>query len=189
MTSLTMACCPNSFQLRLAFSCRKPPDVFSGMRVRNLERRRIHLFLFAGNNRTNDSNCVGTRNTWLNSTSSDDGLGGWSETDDVAEKSVDSKGEKQSFAGIVVAGAAGVILVTALTFAALCIGKRNSTRVKHQREPLTALQEMPMASDNHDDTVEDGKFLENSRMEKGINNDLSLYAENDGTIEKVELVN
>uniref|UniRef100_M1CXK8 Uncharacterized protein n=1 Tax=Solanum tuberosum TaxID=4113 RepID=M1CXK8_SOLTU len=99
MTSLTMACCPNSFQLRLAFSCRKPPDVFSGMRVRNLERRRIHLFLFAGNNRTNDSNCVGTRNTWLNSTSSDDGLGGWSETDDVAEKSVDSKGEKQSFAG------------------------------------------------------------------------------------------
>uniref|UniRef100_M1CXL1 Uncharacterized protein n=1 Tax=Solanum tuberosum TaxID=4113 RepID=M1CXL1_SOLTU len=63
------------------------------------------------------------------------------------------------------------------------------TGVKHQREPLTALQEMPMASDNHDDTVEDGKFLENSRMEKGINNDLSLYAENDGTIEKVELVN
>ncbi|KAK4718438.1 hypothetical protein R3W88_016776 [Solanum pinnatisectum] len=122
------------------------------MRVRKLERHRIHLFLFAGNNRTNDSNY--------------DGLGGWSETDGVAEKSVDSKGEKQSFAGIVVAGAAGVILVTALTFAALCIGKRNSTRVKHQREPLTALQEVPMASDNHDDTVEDGKFLENSRMEK-----------------------
>ncbi|KAG5600662.1 hypothetical protein H5410_032032, partial [Solanum commersonii] len=71
------------------------------------------------------------------------------------------------FLGIVVAGAAGVILVTALTFAALCIGKRNSTRVKHQREPLTELQEMPMASDNHDDTVEDGKLLKNSRMEKG----------------------
>ncbi|XP_049411245.1 uncharacterized protein LOC125874406 isoform X2 [Solanum stenotomum] len=71
-----------------------------------------------------------------------------------------------NMAGIVVAGAAGVILVTVLTFAALCIGKRNSTRVKHQREPLTVLQEMPMASDNHDDTVEDGIFLENSRMEK-----------------------
>ncbi|XP_049411246.1 uncharacterized protein LOC125874406 isoform X3 [Solanum stenotomum] len=166
MTSLTMACCPNSFQLRLAFSCRKPPALFSGMRVRKLEYRRIRFFLFAGNDRINDSNCVGRRNTWVNSTPSVDGLGGWSETDDVAEKSADSKGKKQSFAGIVVAGAAGVILVTVLTFAALCIGKRNSTRVKHQREPLTVLQEMPMASDNHDDTVEDGIFLENSRMEK-----------------------
>ncbi|KAK6786738.1 hypothetical protein RDI58_015263 [Solanum bulbocastanum] len=42
------------------------------------------------------------------------------------------------------------------------------TGVKHQKEPLTALQEMPMASDNHDDTVQEGKFLENSRMEKAI---------------------
>lgn len=64
-----------------------------------------------------------------------------------------------------------------MTFKCMYIG------VKQQREPLIALQETPMAY-----TVEDGKFLENNRIEKGINNDLSLYAENDRTIDKVELV-
>lgn len=63
------------------------------MRASKLERRGI---LFVGTN--DSSSCFRRRNTWVNSTSSVDGLGGWSETDDVAQKSVDSKG-KQSIAG------------------------------------------------------------------------------------------
>lgn len=51
------------------------------------------------------------------------------------------------------------------------------TGVKQQMDPLTVLQEMPMASDNHDDTVEDGKFLENSQTEKGINKDMQKMME------------
>lgn len=67
MTSLIMSCYPNSFQLRLAFNCRKSlPVFFSCMRVRKLECPRICLFLFAGNDRINDTNCIGRRNTWVN---------------------------------------------------------------------------------------------------------------------------
>lgn len=67
MTSLIMSCYPNSFQLRLAFNCRKSlPVFFSCMRVRKLECPRIHFFLFAGNDRINDTNYVGGRNTWVN---------------------------------------------------------------------------------------------------------------------------
>uniref|UniRef100_K4C4X1 Uncharacterized protein n=1 Tax=Solanum lycopersicum TaxID=4081 RepID=K4C4X1_SOLLC len=66
MTSL-ISCYPNSFQLRLAFNCRKSlPVFFSCMRVRKLECPRIHFFLFAGNDRINDTNYVGGRNTWVN---------------------------------------------------------------------------------------------------------------------------
>ncbi|KAK6794488.1 hypothetical protein RDI58_007941 [Solanum bulbocastanum] len=69
------------------------------------------------------------------------------------------------------AGAAGIILVSGLTFAALSINRRSSTRIKQQMEPLTTQEEMSIDSDNHNDTVQeetvlgDNEFKDNSGEE------------------------
>ncbi|XP_049393532.1 uncharacterized protein LOC125857920 isoform X2 [Solanum stenotomum] len=69
------------------------------------------------------------------------------------------------------AGAAGIILVSGLTFAALSISRRSSTRIKQQMVPLTAQEEMSIDSDNQNDIVQeekgvgDNEFKDNSGEE------------------------
>lgn len=188
MSSLTTTWCPNSFQLRLAFSSKKPSAVFAGMRVGKRDYRGVRLVSITMNNVSNGGG-VEKRSAGVNSTSSADGFAGWSGADG-AEKPSDSQ-RKQSIAGIVGAGAAGIILVSGVTFAALSISRRSSTRIKQQMEPLTAQQEISIDSDNHNDTVQEEKVLDDNEIkdnsgeefQAGISKDPSLYTENVGDIE------
>ncbi|MCD7465146.1 hypothetical protein HAX54_000690 [Datura stramonium] len=188
MSSLTTTWCPNSFQLRLAFSSKKPSAVFAGMRVGKLDYRGVRLVSVTMNNVSNGGE-VEKRSAGLNSTSSADGFAGWSGADG-AEKPSDSQ-RKQSIAGIVGAGATGIILVSGITFAALSISRRSSTRIKQQMEPLTAQQEISIDSDNHNDTVQEEEVLDDNEIkdnsgeefQEGISKDPYLYTENVGGIE------
>ncbi|KAJ8536782.1 hypothetical protein K7X08_035183 [Anisodus acutangulus] len=184
MSSLTTTTwCPNSFQLRLALSNKKP----AVMRVRKLDYRRVSITM--NNNVSNGSGVEKRSNTGVKPTNSADGFAGWSGADG-AEKSSDSQG-KQNIAGIVGAGAAGIILVSGLTFAALSISRRSSTRIKQQMEPLTIQQEMSINSDNHNDTVQEEKVLDDNEIKEnsgkelqgGISKDPSLYIEDVGASE------
>ncbi|XP_055825178.1 uncharacterized protein LOC129893803 isoform X2 [Solanum dulcamara] len=188
MSSLTTTWCPNSFQLRLAFSSKKPSAVFARMRFGKLDYRGVRLVSITMNSVSNGG--VEKKNAGgVNSTSSADDFAGWSGADG-AEKPSDSQG-KQSIAGIVGAGVAGIILVSGLTFAALSISRRSSTRIKQQMEPLTAQQEMSIDSDNHNDTVQEEKVLDDNEFkdnsgeefQAGKSKDPSLYTENVGAID------
>ncbi|XP_059304792.1 uncharacterized protein LOC132056551 isoform X1 [Lycium ferocissimum] len=189
MSSLTTTWCPNSFQLRLAFTSKKPKAIFAGMRVGKLDYHGVRLVSIKmnGNNVSNGSGVEKRSSAGVNSTNSTDGFAGWSGADG-AEKSSESQG-KQNIAGIVGAGAAGIILVSGLTFAALSISRRSSIRIKQQMEPLTAHQEMSIDSDNHNDTVQEEKVLDDNEIkdysgeEAGISKDPSLYTENAGAVE------
>ncbi|XP_021676794.2 uncharacterized protein LOC110662203 isoform X2 [Hevea brasiliensis] len=64
--------------------------------------------------------------------------------------------------GIVGAGVAGVILVAGLTFAALSLSKRSTSRPKQQMEPLTTQQEVSLFSNLEDDKLETNKSEESS---------------------------
>lgn len=96
--------CPNSSQLRLAFSCKnkKPSAVFAGMRVGKLDYRGVRLVLISMNNSNVSIGGGGLekrRSTGVNSASSSaDGFSGWSGAD-AAEKSTDSQ-RKKSITGI-----------------------------------------------------------------------------------------
>lgn len=156
MSSLTTTWCPNSFQLRLAFRSKKPLAVFAGMRVGKLDYRGVRLVSITMNSVSNGG-VEKTSAGGVNSTASADGFSGWSGADG-AEKPSDSQGKK-SIAGMVGAGAAGIILVSGLTLAALSISRRSSTRIKQQMEPLTAQEEMSINSDNQNDIVQEEKVL------------------------------
>lgn len=189
MSSLTTTWCPNSFQLRLAFRSKKPSAFFAGMRIGKLDYRGVRLVSITMNSVSNGGGVEKRTAGGVNSTSSEDGFAGWSGADG-AEKPSDSPG-KQSIAGIVGAGAAGIILVSGLTFAALSINRRSSTRIKQQMEPLTAQQEMSIDSENHSDiaqeekVLDDNEFKDNSGEEfpAGISKDKSLHNENIGAID------
>lgn len=189
-SSLTTTWCPNSFQLRLAFRTKKPSVVFAGMRFGKLDYRGVRLVsITMKHNNVSNGSGVEKTSAGVKSTSSEDGFAGWSGADG-AEKPSDSQG-KQSIAGIVGAGAAGIILVSGLTFAALSISRRSSTRIKQQMEPLRAQQEMSINSDNHNDTVQEEKVLDANEIkdnsgeefQAGISKDPSLNTENVGAIE------
>lgn len=97
--------CPNSSQLRLAFSCKnkKPSAVFAGMRVGKLDYRGVRLVSISVNNINVSIGGGGLekRSTGVNSTSSSaDGFAGWSGAD-AAEKSTDSQQRKKSITGII----------------------------------------------------------------------------------------
>lgn len=97
MSSLTTTWCPNSFQLRLAFSSKKPSAVFAGMRFGKLDYRGVRLVSITMNSVSNGGG-VGKKSAGgVNSTSSADGFAGWSGADG-AEKPSDLQG-KQSIAG------------------------------------------------------------------------------------------
>ncbi|KAF3674895.1 putative cytochrome 89A2-like [Capsicum annuum] len=192
MSSLTTTWCPNSFQLRLALRSKKPCAVnFAGMRFGKLDYRGVRLVSFnVKNSNVSNGSGAGVEKTsgGDNSSAVEDGFAGWS-GNDGAQKPNDSQG-KQNIAGLVGAGAAGIILVSGLTFAALSISRRSSTRIKQQMEPLTEQQEMSINSDNHNDTVPKEKVLDENEtkdksdeeLQEGIK-DPSLYTENVGAIE------
>ncbi|PSS33066.1 Centrosomal protein [Actinidia chinensis var. chinensis] len=152
MTSLRTTWSPNSFQLRLALNCRKSPVILVRMRVRKLGRQVRVLSVGGGSARS--GNGVERRsngNSWKVSNSSADAFSGWS-GDDGGEPSVDL--ERKRWLGGLVAGAAGVILVTGLTFATLSLSKRNTSRPVQEMQPLTTQEEVSLASDDQNDRVE-----------------------------------
>ncbi|KAK6121677.1 hypothetical protein DH2020_044583 [Rehmannia glutinosa] len=121
--------------------------------------------------------------SWANLNSSADGFSGWANAD-AEGHSGDSK-PKKSLLGILGTGAAGVLLVAGLIFAAL------SMRVKKEMVPLTTQQEKSLSSDDNPNQVEEQKngeevgMLESSSEESktGTNRDPSLYIENSEAIE------
>ncbi|GFY84205.1 hypothetical protein Acr_03g0009790 [Actinidia rufa] len=151
MTSLRTTWSPNSFQLRLALNCRKSPVILVRMRVRKLGRQ-VRVPVGGGSARS--GNGVERRsngNSWKVSNSSVDAFSGWS-GDDGGEPSVDL--ERKRWLGGFGAGAAGVILVTGLTFATLSLSKRNTSRPVQEMQPLTTQEEVSLASDDQNDRVE-----------------------------------
>ncbi|KAA8533715.1 hypothetical protein F0562_031232 [Nyssa sinensis] len=185
MTTLSTAWSPNSFQLRLAFNCRKSPTVCVRMRVQKLDRK-IRVPSAAGGSARNGNGVEQRRtvNSWMNSNSSIDAFSGWSGADG-GKKSLDSQ-RKQWLRGIVGAGVAGVILVAGITFAALSISKRSTARLAKEMKPLTGQQEVSLASDDQNDRVEeDGNESKNMtqdssalEIETGTDKDSSSYTEN-----------
>ncbi|KAL3524287.1 hypothetical protein ACH5RR_017121 [Cinchona calisaya] len=159
MSSLTTTWSPSSFQLRLAFAARKsPPSVlFFQTRIRRKPLDRgICVFSVSENSpaRNNGVERRRTGDSWaVNSNSIADGFAGWT----TGEQSQDESRSKQSIQGILGVSVAGVILVAGLTFAALSVGKRNTSRVKQHMEPLTTQQEMSLASYDHIDNIKDDR--------------------------------
>ncbi|KAI9162112.1 hypothetical protein LWI28_023995 [Acer negundo] len=144
MASTAATWSPSSLQLRLALNCRNPPAILARSRFNKLNRP-VRLRCVA----KNDSG--GAR---IRSDSSVDTFSGWSGSDNN-EEPLESQ-RKKWFGGIVAAGVAGVVLFTGLTFAALSLNKRSSSKVKPQMESLTTEQEVLVASDSKDDQVEEG---------------------------------
>ncbi|XVF53591.1 hypothetical protein PTKIN_Ptkin05aG0110600 [Pterospermum kingtungense] len=77
-------------------------------------------------------------------------------------------------------GSAGVVLVAGLSFAAMSLSNRNTSRPK---QPLTAQQEVSLASDNESDKVEENEG------ETVIQKDLSSHSEFNGTSSDTKLDN
>ncbi|KAM7499668.1 hypothetical protein LguiA_024082 [Lonicera macranthoides] len=192
MTSLNTTWLPNSFQLRLAFHCRKSP-VLLRMRVHKLDCQ-ICLFPVAGESGKNGNRSQWRRigNSSMNSNSSIDAFSGWSSatgTDGGEEQSTEPP-RKRWPGGIVGAGVAGFVLVAGLAFAMLSMSKGTS-RPKQQMEPLTTQEEMSFVSADQGDIVEeDGNEGKNATVgsfslesKTGTNKDSSSYAEtNEATI-------
>ncbi|XP_011084429.1 uncharacterized protein LOC105166682 isoform X4 [Sesamum indicum] len=162
----TMTFCPSSFQLKLALGSRKYPFAFVRTRLPELERRSLNFVSVVVRSSAVGSNGVGQRSSgnssWVNANSSADDLSGWANADGEPE-SGDSK-RKQSLVGILGAGAAGVILLVGLTFAALSISKKSTSGVKKEMEPLTTQQEKSLSSDNYEDEAEEEKSKEKLGM-------------------------
>ncbi|XP_020550970.1 uncharacterized protein LOC105166682 isoform X1 [Sesamum indicum] len=189
----TMTFCPSSFQLKLALGSRKYPFAFVRTRLPELERRSLNFVSVVVRSSAVGSNGVGQRSSgnssWVNANSSADDLSGWANADGEPE-SGDSK-RKQSLVGILGAGAAGVILLVGLTFAALSISKKSTSGVKKEMEPLTTQQEKSLSSDNYEDEAEEEKSKEKLGMlesggeesKTGKDDDSSLYKENREAIE------
>ncbi|KAL2550482.1 S-layer-like proteiny domain [Forsythia ovata] len=164
----TTSWCPSSFQLKLALSCRKSPPIFVRTRFQKLDRRGLKFVSLVVRNSVANGNGVEQRrsgnSSWINSNS--DNFSGWSNADGE-EQSGDSR-PRQSFAGIVGAGVAGILLVSGLTFAALSISKRGTSRVKQQMEPLTT-QEESLSSDKHLDGVEEEQNMDTLEKQESSN--------------------
>ncbi|KAG8652923.1 uncharacterized protein LOC110617070 isoform X2 [Manihot esculenta] len=185
MASMASTCSPTSLQLRLAAvkrSCKGSPAVLIQTRLRKLDPH-VRMLCTAQNGygveRRSD------RCPWIASSSATDNLAGWSDSDDD-DQSTESKSQGMKWLqGIVVAGVAGVILVAGLTFAALSLSKRSTSRPKQQMETLTTQQEVSLGSNVEDDTIEKNKSEESSvkqddnNLEQvtGIDMDLSSSSE------------
>ncbi|XP_073119274.1 uncharacterized protein [Henckelia pumila] len=143
------AFCPSSFQLKFSFNRRKTPSVFIRSRFSELDRRRVNLVWVVVR-----SSGVERRRTqvssWMNPKSSSEDFSGWANSD--GELQPNNSRRKQSLVGILGAGAAGILLVAGLTFTALSISNRTTSKVKQQMEPMTTQQEESLSSDNHQDS-------------------------------------
>ncbi|MBA0679859.1 hypothetical protein Goari_011605, partial [Gossypium aridum] len=105
------------------------------------------------------------------STAGADTFSGWSDSDTV-EDSIGSGGRRR-FGGIMGAGSAGLVLVAGLSFAAMSLSNRSTSRPKQQLEPLTAQQEVSF--DNESEQAKENE------IETGTHKDLSAPTESNGT--------
>ncbi|CAI9771917.1 unnamed protein product [Fraxinus pennsylvanica] len=160
---------PSSFQLKLALNCRKYPPIFVHTRFQKLDRHGLKFVSLVVRNSAVSGNGVEQRRSgnspWMNSNS--DNSSGWSNAEGE-ERSGDSP-PKQSLAGILGVGVAGILFITGLTFAALSISKRGTSRVKQQMEPLTTQQEESLSSDKHLDGVEGEQNLDKLEVQESSN--------------------
>ncbi|XP_012474561.1 uncharacterized protein LOC105791161 isoform X1 [Gossypium raimondii] len=169
MASTSASWSPSSPQLRLAFrcrNCREPRPLLlldyrrprllsvSLSRTKELERRRN----------------VASRIV-SDSAAGADTFSGWSDSDTV-EDSIGSGGRRR-FGGIMGAGSAGLVLVAGLSFAAMSLSNRSTSRPKQQLEPLTAQQEVSF--DNESEQAKENE------IETGTHKDLSAPTESNGT--------
>ncbi|CAI9762422.1 unnamed protein product [Fraxinus pennsylvanica] len=143
----TTSWCPSSFQLKLALNHRKSPPIFVCTRFQKLNRHNLKFVSLVVRNSAASGNGVEQRRSGNSSRidSNSDNFSGWSNAD-AEEQSGDSR-PQQSLAGMLGAGVAGILLVTGLTFVALSISKRGTSRLKQQMEPLTTLQEESLSSE------------------------------------------
>ncbi|KAH1107575.1 hypothetical protein J1N35_011343 [Gossypium stocksii] len=168
MASTSASWSPSSPQLRLAFRCRncreprllllldyRRPRLLSVSlsRTKELERRR-HVA----------SRIVS------DSTAGADTFSGWSDSDTV-EDSIGSGGRRR-FGGIMGAGSAGLVLVAGISFAAMFLSNRSTSRPKQHLEPLTAQQEVSF--DNESEQAEENE------IETGTHKVLSAPTESNG---------
>ncbi|KZV58153.1 hypothetical protein F511_02746 [Dorcoceras hygrometricum] len=182
------AFCPCSFQLKYAFNRQKSPSVFLRSRFSELDRRRVNLVWVvvrsSGLNGYGLGRCRTQVYSWMNSNPSSEEFSGWSNAD--AGLQTASPRPKKSLVGMLGAGAAGILLVAGLTFTALSISNRTTSRMKQQMEPLTSQQEESLTSDNHRDSFggeRNGEKVEILRTENeenitGTDKDLPLHKEN-----------
>ncbi|KAI5570011.1 hypothetical protein POPTR_012G142500v4 [Populus trichocarpa] len=164
VSAMAATCSPTSLQLRLAFNshnCRRSPATLTRACVRKKKSDSNLRFLLLSQNepRRNGS-------SWVVSSS-------WTDSDNGSDESIENQ-RKKWFGGMVGAGVAGVILFAGLTFAALSLSKRSTSRPKQEMEPFTTQQEVSLVSDKEDDKVEES---ESKESKKGIETDLSSSPE------------
>ncbi|XP_027358690.1 uncharacterized protein LOC113867512 isoform X2 [Abrus precatorius] len=145
---------PTSLQLRLAFTAPKfPLTPHFSLRSPKLNPRVRPL---------RAQNGVGSE--WSGSGPKLDGFSGWSDSEGT-EQSNKTSPKKESIAGVVGVGVAGVLLLSGLTFAALSLGKRTGS--KQHMKPLTTQQEELLSSDDHNDERTEQVNADNE-VEQGI---------------------
>ncbi|XP_047333776.1 uncharacterized protein LOC124937541 isoform X2 [Impatiens glandulifera] len=166
MSTVGPTCSPNSFQLRLAFNCRRPSiSLVRLVRFHKLDRRfRLVSSLSGDYNAGSDRRPV--KNSWTNVNSSTESFSGWS-GDNGEESSKDVQQNKRRFGGIIGAGAAAVVLVVGISFAALSLSKRNTKGLKV--ETLTAQEELSLTSDSHNGSTDD-----NLNEDNGVKDESTL---------------
>ncbi|TYI63924.1 hypothetical protein E1A91_D09G049800v1 [Gossypium mustelinum] len=162
MASTTVTLSPSSPQLRLALRCRnsvEPRALLVEAWTTNLDsHRRLRLLsLTRSRSKRLERRHNGVFRIVADSTAGAgaDAFSGWSDSEHV-EDSVDSR-RNGWFGGIIRAGSVGLVLVAGLSFAAMSIGNQSTARTKQQLEPLTALQEVLLASDNETDKSEENE--------------------------------
>ncbi|KAH9647016.1 GPI-anchored adhesin-like protein [Citrus sinensis] len=142
MASTTVTWSPTSLQLRLALNCWSSscnsPSVLVRSRFKKLNRP-VHLRCFGPS--------AGRRRG--------------------CSLSIRSESNAESFSGcllsgIVQAGVAGVVLFAGLTFAALSLSKRSTSRPREQMEPLTAAQDVSIVPDHKIDKFEEYGYAGNN---------------------------
>ncbi|EOY23224.1 Chloroplast thylakoid membrane, putative isoform 4 [Theobroma cacao] len=160
MASTTATWSPSSPQLRLALRCRNCKEsgvVFVRARTGKLDCSSVRLLSVS---RSRRKGLERRRNgaLWIvsDSTAGSDTFSGWSDSDTL-EDSVDSKSNGW-FGGIMGAGSAGLVLVAGLSFAAMSLSNRSTSRPKQQLQPLTTQQEVSLASDNESDKIEENEI-------------------------------
>ncbi|XP_073032224.1 uncharacterized protein [Primulina eburnea] len=182
------AFCPSSFQLKFSFNRRKPPSAFLRWRFSELDRRVNLVWVVVRSSGVNGYGLERRRtqvSSWMNSKSSSEDFSGWANAD--GELQPGNSRRKQSLVRILgAAGAAGILLVAGLTFTALSISNRTTSKVKQQMGPLTTQQAESLSSDNHQDSFGEEKSeekveilqSESEESKTGTNKDLLLHKEN-----------
>lgn len=155
----TTTFCPTSFQLKFALAGRKPQLAFVQTRLPKIDRRSVKLASLVVRSSAVNGNGLERRSpgnsSWTNLNSAADDFSGWANGD--AERHSGDPKPKRSLVGILVAGAAGIVLVAGITFAAFSMSRRSTSRGREQMEPLTTEQEKSISFDDKQNQVEEDK--------------------------------